>query len=394
MKSILIIGGGFGQIPAVKAAKAMGFTTICIDRNPKASGSSLADFFYAIDIVDKEGALGVAEKHKIQGVMTMQSDLPVPTVGFINERLGLKGVSYETALVCSNKIEMRKRLEDTRCNQPKFRVVRTVEEAIGAAAAIGWPCIIKAPDSSGSRGVVKVNSASEVEQALLEARKYSKGEDILVEEFICGLEFGAQTFSANGMCDLVLLHNDILSPPPYMIPIGHSFPFKYFNRFQRSRVIEDIKKAINAVGIADGPANVDLIFDQQTNEVKIIEIGARIGATCLPELVQYHTGIDWVLAAMLSAVGDTPDITIKKEQPVAALIMEAPKDGRYLGISIGNKFDETVIEFEITSKKGEKVSRLRKGTDRIGKLIVTGSDVEEAEQGAIKLRDSINIIVK
>src|SRR5690606_9400813 len=113
-------------------------------------------------------------------------------------------------------------------------------------------------------------------------------------------EFGAQTFSINGRCESVLLHNDTLSTPPYMIPIGHSFPFSKMDKSQKVQVIEDIKQAVIALGIADGPANVDLILDKRTNRVKIIEIGARIGATCLPELVRYHTGIDWVAETIKS----------------------------------------------------------------------------------------------
>jgi len=395
MKRILIIGAGFGQIPAIKKAKRMGLETICIDRDPDAPGMSMADASYDVDIIDKEGALKIAEKHTVSGVMTLQSDLPVPTVGYINDHLGLPGVSFEVANVCSNKVDARNRLQKNRCSQPDYKIVKDRAEAEVAADEIGYPCVIKAPDSSGSRGIVKVNNRAEVKEAFKEAEQYSRSNQILVEEYIDGLEFGAQTFSVNGSCERVLLHNDTLSEPPYMIPIGHSMPFRFLSDEEREVAVSDIKKAVEALGIKNGPANVDLILDKNTNRVKIIEIGARIGATCLPELVTYHTGIDWVRETINSCISEDVNLFIQKKMPVAAVIVESPKDGVFKVFDTKSlEKNEYLLELEITAKKGDKVNLLRKGTDRIGKVLATGADVIEAEKNALFIRDEIILDVQ
>lgn len=393
MKSLLIIGAGFGQLPAIIRAQEMGLFTVCIDRNENAVGMSLANASYVVDVLDKEGALAIAERHQINGVMTMQSDLPVPTIGFINERLGLVGMNYNDALACSNKIITRKRLAEFNCDQPLFRVITKTSEALSAAEQIGYPCIIKAPDSSGSRGVVKVNAADEVEAAVVEAFKYSKDKRILVEEYIDGLEFGAQTFSVGGKCVKVLLHNDTLSSPPYMVPTGHSFPFKELEPHEISVAESAICQAVEALGINDGPANIDLILDRNTGEVKIIEIGARIGATCLPELVSYHSGIDWVGETINAAIGNPPELSGNKNRAVAAFILESPRDGKLLNYDVPDISDSRLLEVEVTAKIGDQVSRLRKGTDRIGKVICTGENVEQAEHFATLVRDQIKFFV-
>lgn len=395
MKKILIVGAGFGQLPAIREAKKMGLETICIDRAPDAPGMSIADVSYAVDIIDKEGALEVAEKHGISGVMTLQSDLPVPTVGYINDHMGLSGVSYEVAKACSNKIEARNRLQVKNCSQPAYKVVANQTEAEIAADQVGYPCVMKAPDSSGSRGVVKVNEKKEVKPAIKEAMRYTRGKQVLVEEYIAGLEFGAQTFSVNGTCELVLLHNDTLSEPPYMIPIGHSMPFRFLSDKEREEAVFDIKKAVEALGIKNGPANVDLILDENTNRIKIIEIGARIGATCLPELVTYHTGIDWVHEAINCCISEGVNLNAQKDMPVAAIIVEAPKDGVFEGVDLKNlKENKYLLELEVTAKRGDKVNLLRKGTDRIGKVLATGGDVIEAEKNAKFIRDQIKVDVQ
>lgn len=391
-KKILIVGGGFGQIPAIKRAKEIGLEVINVDLDPQAPGMMLADYAYPVDVVDRDGVLAVGRKHGVHGIMTMQSDLPVPTIGYVNDQLNLNGVTLEVANYCSNKIETRLRLQEKRCSQPRFVAVKSHESALIAASEMGFPCIVKAPDSSGSRGVVKVKSTLEVYAAYEEAFSYTRGDEILVEEYISGIEFGAQTFSENGRCKLVLLHNDTMSPAPFMIPVGHSFPFCRLSAQQQEEAINDIKKAIESLGIEDGPANVDLILDEKTNKIKIIEVGARIGATCLPELVQYHTGIDWVEATIRNAVGEVADLEIKKQDPVAALIIESPADGTFQNYKLERNTNE-LLELEITAKCGDAVRVLRKGTDRIGKLVAYGNSAEQAEKFVSEFRDHIKIIV-
>ena len=396
MKTLMIIGAGYGQLPAILKAKEMGLKVIALDKNPNAMGMNLADVALAIDVVDKEGAIQAAKKYNADGVMTMQTDLPVPTIGAVVDALGLKGSGLKTANDCSNKIMTRQLFDGKNIPQPKFRVVSNIKETRIAAEEIGYPCIVKAPDSSGSRGVTKAESPGDIQQAFDEAKKYARIDQILVEEYIDGIEIGAQTFSLNGKCELVLLHNDQLSNPPYMIPVGHSFPITGFTEEEQRKVNADIAKAVEALRITDGPSNVDLIVDKNDNTVKIIEIGARIGATCLPELVDYYTGLDWVAATIKTALGEKPDLQIKKSQPVTAFILEAPKDGRLKKFNIPNHISEHsyVKEVEITALIGEEVSILRKGTDRIGKIVVTGESVEQANELALKFIDDIQIEVE
>lgn len=393
-KSILIVGAGFGQVPAIEASKKIGIESIVVDKNPYAVGSKIADIFYNIDIIDKEGVLAIAKKHNISGVMTMQSDLPVPTIGYINDKLNLNGVSFEVANFCSNKLETRKRLEN-KSSQPKFEIISSLDDAFVATKKIGFPCVIKAPDSSGSRGVTKVSNIEDIEKAYYEAFKFSRQSSILIEEFVEGLEFGAQTFSVDGKCVSIFMHGDTMSAPPYMIPVGHSFPFNLINEQAKKLAITDIRHAIEALGVKNGPANVDLILDFKTNRVKVIEIGARIGATCLPELIYYHTGINWVEQTILNAVGEKVNLNPKYYKPVAARILESPSDGVFQGYSIeGSEAENQILELEITAQKGDHVNRLRKGTDRIGKVLAYGNTSKEAEVLIEKLLQKIHIQVQ
>ena len=389
-KTLLIVGAGFGQVPAIKKAKELGLDTIVIDKNPNAIGMAMVKKSFPVDIIDEEAVLSLAKKHNIDGVMTMQTDLPIPTIGLLNDTLKLKGVSYQCALDCSHKTQTRIKLKEKQIPQPDFEIVTTYDQAIKAASKIGYPIIVKAVDSSGSRGVTKVKTESAVRDAFDEALKYSRQKNILVEDFIDGIEIGAQAFSVNGECVKVLIHNDTLAPGEFMVPTGHSFP-TFIEGEQLEYALKSIKDCVEALNINEGPSNIDLIFDKKDGKAKIIEVGARIGATCLPELVEHFSGIDWVKATILNALGEEVDLTEKQFVPTAAEILEAPKDGVLQDIIVPEFVSnhKNLLEIEITVEKGEEVSILRKGTDRIGKIIVKGDTYTEAETLALELKSKI-----
>lgn len=385
----MVVGAGFGQLPAILTAKKMGLRVVAIDRNSDALGMKYADIALPIDVLDIDGAIEAGRRYKIDGIMTMQTELPVPAIGAVVDELGLNGVRFEVAKTCTNKIETRHRFAERNIPQPDFRIVSTYEEAVDAAKEIKFPCVTKPADNSGSRGITKVINMNGIESAFMRAIRYSRQGKVLVEEFVEGIEVGAQCFSINGHCERVLVHNDTMSLPPCMLPTGHSFPSTLDEKTLKETE-EAIATTVDALEIETGPSNIDLIWDKNFKPV-VIEVGARIGATCLPELVYYHTGIDWIKAAILASLGETLDLTAAQSTPCAALILEAPENGELAGYSIPDEVKKIdgLLEIEVTAEIGQIVNKLTKGTDRIGKVVVTDKTVEAAERKAEWIKSQV-----
>ena len=138
-KSFMVIGAGFGQLPAIRTARSMGLRVVALDRNPDALGMREADVPLVVDVTDHEGAIRAARTHGVAGVMTMQSDLPVPTVGAVVDALGLPGVGLAVGARCSNKIEARQRFAEAGVPQPPFGIAGDPETAARVAAEVGFP---------------------------------------------------------------------------------------------------------------------------------------------------------------------------------------------------------------------------------------------------------------
>jgi len=394
MNKVLILGTGFGQLPLINACKEMNIETVGFDRNSDSIGAGLVDKFYNIDIIESAEICKIAQQEGVDGAVTMQTDAPVPTLGKLNDELGLSGVSEHTALACSNKNLTREILSSANVLQPKYEFINTQLDAKAALENIGYPCVIKAPDSSGSRGITKLNSITDFDIGYEQAKLYSANGLIIIEEFIEGTEIGAQTFSENGECLHCLIHNDSLSEGEYMVPIGHSYPLNEPS-IDQEVVKNEIFKALKALGLENGPANVDLIVTDDGRPF-IIEIGARAGATCLPELTSLHTGFDWTKMIIMNCLGNKQPQIESIERPCAALILQSPKDGVFKGYSLDfsqTEHEENLVDFEITAEPGDLVSVLRKGTDRIGKVLTTGTTSLDAEKKAAEIAEKIVIEV-
>ena len=73
-KNFLVVGGGFGQIPAIKSAQLLKYIVV-VDRDPNGLGMKLADIPVAVDVLDVPSIIEIAKKYSVVGALTMQSDI-------------------------------------------------------------------------------------------------------------------------------------------------------------------------------------------------------------------------------------------------------------------------------------------------------------------------------
>jgi len=90
--------------------------------------------------------------------------------------------------MASDKQLTKKILMENNIPVPYGVVVQTVEDALEAAQKTGFPLVLKPLDSNQGKGVtVNITSSEQIEEAFIEARKYSK--KVLVERHINGRDY-------------------------------------------------------------------------------------------------------------------------------------------------------------------------------------------------------------
>ena len=121
----MILGASVLQLPGIEKAKEMGYEVIAVDMDPHAVGFQAADICLVISTVDIPAVVQAAKDYRIDGVMTLASDMPMRTVAAVAKECGLVGIDMDTAIKATNKAEMREALAAGNVPIPAFYRVST-----------------------------------------------------------------------------------------------------------------------------------------------------------------------------------------------------------------------------------------------------------------------------
>lgn len=324
MKKIGIIGASYLQEPLILKAKEMGYETHVFAWQCGDIGEKIADYFYPISIIEKECILEKCKEIGIDGICSIASDLAAITVNYVAEKLSLNGNTIYATGISTNKHMMRKAFEKNGDPSPKSYLVdeaSNIEELV-----LDYPVIVKPTDRSGSRGICKLDNPNLLKDAIKSAINESFEKKALVEEFVTGQEYSVEYISYNGEHHFLALTEKYTTGAPKFIETAHLEPAEIDNKILK-KVKSVVEHALNTLGIRNSASHSEIKIDEK-GEIKIIEIGGRMGGDCIgSDLVFYSTGIDFVKAVIQVACGDAPDLKpVRQPQKVKSIFIFNQKD--------------------------------------------------------------------
>lgn len=392
MKKIMILGAGVYQVPLILKAKEMGLYTIVVSIPGNYPGFGLADQIYYEDTTNYEKVLEIAKSENINGIVTAGTDVAVITVGKVCDEMGLCGLSYEAAQIAADKLLMKEQYEKYGVRTARFRKILFKDEQIEEKLAeLRAPLIFKAVDSSGSRGIIRVDSPEQFPETISKVKGYTKKDYFIVEEFLEGEEFGAQAFVLDGEVRFILPHGDYVFQGETGVPVGHWVPFEL-----NDNIIEDAKQqlqlAAEAMKLDNCAMNVDFILVD--GKTYVLEIGGRSGATCLSEMVSTYYQFDYYEKMLEAALGEKPDFSSDGAVPCAAMLLYSDTEGKIASQTDQNPKDDDIIEIQFDHNIGDSVSRFQIGPHRIGHVIVKAASVDQAVKKLDQVINNIEINVK
>lgn len=397
-KRIMILGASILQVPAIQKAKEMGLEVVAVDMDRNAVGFQFADICLPISTIDIPAVVLAAKEYKVNGVMTLASDMPMRTVASVAKECGLVGIDADIALRATNKAVMRQALKEHGVPIPEFYKVSTREDydaAVEAFRELGIKFIVKPTDNSGSRGVYLVDNPDDIkaiEEAYHHSKGFSRSGDIVVEEYMEGPEVSVETLSIEGECHLLQITDKLTSGAPFFVEMGHSQPTQL-----APDVVEDVRRValmtVGAIGIRNGPSHTEIKVTPAG--AKTIEIGARLGGDCITtHLVPLSTGVDMVKCCIQVALGEECDWKTKWDKGVAIRYFDSHK-GRL--VSIEGLEDARavagVVEVDVVKRIGEEINDIRNSVDRIGFVIALGENAEMAVAACNVAKNKVHVII-
>ena len=396
-KKLMILGASILQLPAIEKAKEMGLDVVVVDMNPDAVGFKVPGIEKEIiSTIDIQAVISAAKRHRIDGIMTLATDMPMRTVAAVAKEMNLIGIDEETALKATNKAEMRKALQVNNVPIPKFYVVSNKDEYKDVVKQFNVPFIVKPADSSGSRGIFEVKDIHN-EDLIVEAYEYchpfSRVGDVVVEEYMEGPEVSVETLTVNGECHVIQITDKLTTGAPHYVEMGHSQPTMLSKEIAEQ--ISKVAKAANkAIGIKNGPSHTEIIVTKQGP--KIVELGARLGGDNITtHLVPLSTGVDMVECCIKIALGEIPDIKKKwnKGSAIRYFKQHAGVIDSIEGVDKAEEIDG-VQQISIVHGVGEEVTEINSSGERMGFVIAQDVDVDAAIKDCLAALTKINVIIK
>lgn len=397
MKTIMILGASVLQVPAIIKAKEMGVRPVVVDMNPEAVGFSIPGVVKeVISTIDTPAILEAAKRNRIDGIMTLASDMPMQSVAVVSREMGLVGISEDTALKATNKAFMRDSLREANVPVPAYFRARGREDfdaAVKKIQAMGYRCIVKPADNSGSRGVALLDKDCNLDEAYEYTVQYSRGGEVVVEEFMEGPEVSVETLAVAGDVQVIQITDKLTTGIPYFVEMGHSQP---------SRLSETTKEEIRrvaiaanrAIGIQNGPSHTEIKVTK--DGPKVVELGARLGGDCITtHLVPLSTGVDMVECSIAIALGETPDLTRTRERGSAIRYLSTGSGviEKIEGIEDAERIPG-VEQVTIVHQVGEEVGEIRNSVDRVGFVVAQAENAEQAVSVAEQACSVLKVTVR
>jgi biotin carboxylase len=383
---LLVLGAGPAQLGLLAAARDRGLFVIAADRDASAPGFAFADRRALVSAEDEEGLGRLAEAERVDGVIAPGIDWPVAIAARLAERFALPHpISAETALLATSKLRQRERFRAAGVPQPAFELCRDEVEALAAAGRIGLPCVVKAPDRQGQRGLGLVRSDEDLRPAVQEALGAARTPLCIVEAYAPGRELTVNAFSAGGRFHpLTVTDRMVAEPPAFGVALAHVWP-SALGPDELGAAVEAAAAAARALGIEHGPTYTQILAGPEGP--RVIELAARLGGGHDVELCRAALGIDLNGLALSAALGE--------EIPAGALTPRARAGGacvRFIVAPPGPLAAVTGVDdalavdgiemARVYRQPGVVIGPLRRGSDRAGAVLAVGASREEALERA------------
>ncbi len=396
-KRLLVLGAGPGQLGLLEAARQRELYVIAADREAGAPGFPLADRRALISAEDEPALERLASAEEIDGVIAPGIDWSVAIAARISAKLGLPHpLSVESAQLAVSKLRQRERFAEAGLPFARYAVASRGEEAEAAAAELGFPLVVKAPDRQGQRGLALARGREELGPAVERALAASRSGLCIVEQLEPGREATVIGFSLDGRYHaLAVTDRRSASAPAFGVSLEHAWPSS-LDDAELEKTTEIAGRAVASLGIEQGPSYVQMIVGERGP--RVVELAARLGGGHDAELVEAALGIELNGLALAAALGETIE--------PRALVPRALAGGactRFLIAPEGELVAVHRVE-EASALEGVKRVRLYREpgyvftpflsrSDRAGSLLVLGPDQEHAVERAREAADLIRFEV-
>jgi biotin carboxylase len=266
-----------------------------------------------------------------------------------------------------------------------------MNECFEVCYEIGFPAIFKpAVSMGGSRGVIFVDNAKDIQEAYKFSTSFYNDKTILVEEFLYGVAHSAEVLIYSGKAHLLAVSDDIKLPLPVCVNKNLIYPTEL--QGEQRRFLENvIIDAVESLEIKNGYAHIECC-SLHSGEIKLFELSSRPGGGGIPDpIVTYLTGVNAFEQYIRICAGEEPEHLAPLYEKGCNYHFITPKPGKIKHITgIDSILSwENILDAALFVHPNDIVNEVRIGSDRAGFIIAGGRNREEALELGYKAEQHI-----
>ena len=327
LRKILIIGSGpivigqacefdYSGTQACKALRDEGYEVVLVNSNPATimTDPELADRTY-IEPLTHDLLARILERERPQALL--------PTVGGqtslnlaialaesgVLARLGIEliGAKEEAVRISEDRQRFKDAMLAVGLEVARSHIAGTLEEAESAAAALGYPSVVRPSFTLGGTGGGIAYNVDELRQIARHGLDESPVHQVLIEESVLGWkEFELEVM--RDLKDNVVIICSIENFDPMGVHTGDSItvaPAQTLSDRDYQRMRDAALRVIRAVGVETGGSNIQFALHPSSGRMLVIEMNPRVSRSSA--LASKATGFPIAKIAAKLAVGYTLD---------------------------------------------------------------------------------------
>jgi biotin carboxylase len=341
----------------------------------------------------------LAGDRPLDGVIAV-GDRPVVLAARVAEALRLPGNPPQAARASGNKRLARERLNAAGLPGPAFVAAAASDDIDRLLPSVDYPAVVKPVGLSGSRGVMRVDSAGELRIAIarlsrllarpeVRAQRTGAEGDLLIERFVPGEEYAVEGVITDGtFTPLAIFDKPDPLDGPFFEETVYVTPSRAPSAVQQE-IVGTVARAVHALGLRHGPLHAECRVNPAG--VFMLEAAARpIGGLCSRVLrfgKDETRSLEHVL--LQHACGGGVEGARPAARAAAVMMMPIPRRGVFRGVQgeAAARAVPLVEDIQITARPDQLIEPLPEAGGYLGFIFARGPCPGDVE-GAVRLAHS------
>jgi carbamoyl-phosphate synthase large subunit len=295
---VLVIGSGpivigqacefdYSGTQACKALRAEGLEVVLVNSNPATimTDPELAERTY-VEPLTADMVARVIERERpdallptVGGQTALNLAVELASNGTL-DKYGVKliGASVEAIKVAEDRLKFREAMTEIGIDTPKSAVVKTMDEALRAAADVGFPAIIRPSFTMGGIGGGIAYNVEEFREIAGRGLSLSPIHEILVEQSVIGWKEFELEVMRDAYDNFVVICS-IENIDAMGVHTGDSItvaPALTLTDKEYHRMRDAARRIIRRVGVETGGSNIQFAINPDNGDIVVIEMNPRV----------------------------------------------------------------------------------------------------------------------